>query len=1069
MILATLPKFNVKDVNISGGLASELTISNTDRSDGGRYACFASNSFGRDQMSVHLYVQEPPEFPRNVHVIEKGSRLVKLGWLLSPDGNSPITKYTVEYKTESDLWHDNMLQLSVSGSQANALVTGLRPATTYHFRLFAENQLGRSQPSDVLDVTTDGEAPGGAPRNVQVEATSSTELQVTWEAPESQLWNGDILGYHVGYKEQRVSADQYQYRSVENRLDISSLQRGEFILTDLMKFTSYSIVLQAYNALGPGPATQEIVASTLEDVPSAPPSSVACTALTSQSLQVSWDPPPHAQLHGLLKGYKLLWENTQQWETSSKPETKITTGLTVVVHGLEKHNNYSIQVLAFTRVGDGVPSTPLFCMTEEDVPEAPAGIKTVVSSGTSIIVSWLPPLHSNGIITTYNLQIRILSGAGQEAKMFRRSVPPQSTSYEAEGLLKRVRYEFVVAAVTRVGEGPSSDPVSMSPSTEVKAAIYSFGILIVVPWKQETRLPCRHVGKPDPRVNWKQWGQPLKLSARLKVAGDGALVVTDLRRDDSGNFSCHVENRHGSDHITHKLIVQVPPSAPLVHSTGSTTNSMTVQWKQGDDGGAPIRGFVLHYKEDQGEWEEVKISRLESSYVLDKLLCGTSYQMYVTALNSIGMGPPSETVVTTTDGGKPGHVPPIDHFLHINSTFVTLFLGDWADGGCPILYFEVEYKTPEQEYWTSASNNLQMQKSFTLNGLIPGTEYHLLVKAHNNAGAVTAEYRFQTLNKLGEVDGPLQRSGGSLHVSQTAAVLDNKQNMEQREQYYATVRKPLRSPVREMATLERIPEYSEDIYPYATFELNESASGETRCTSAAPIPVSITPSGPTQLHTFVYHDPRLSAADTLQVRRESDSEHYSKVRGARSRRKSKSFKSESEEYDSLGSDSDTEQGTSSRTESSNHLDDPGHPPAPSPHPLPSKDRPSSHRARGHNFVFRGPESSTSTEPSPTFERKSFPRRARSKMLQLARYSLETSISKSCGGPRVCGSPRFKPRRGSRDSSSIMAAQLDPPSGFSDALELSEAECDLDPSRRAKRHHRSPNHSNFGIRDFTIAV
>ncbi|CAG2057789.1 unnamed protein product [Timema podura] len=343
---------------------------------------------------------------------------------------------------------------------------------------------------------------------------------------------------------------------------------------------------------------------------------------------------------------------------------------------------------------------------------------------------------------------------------------------------------------------------------------------------------------------------------------------------------------------------------------------MTVQWKQGDDGGAPIRGFVLHYKEDQGEWEEVKISRLESSYVLDKLLCGTSYQMYVTALNSIGMGPPSETVVTTTDGGKPGHVPPIDHFLHINSTFVTLFLGDWADGGCPILYFEVEYKTPEQEYWTSASNNLQMQKSFTLNGLIPGTEYHLLVKAHNNAGAVTAEYRFQTLNKLGgtvspswkrsgssgdvtfylepkliiplvvsivavllacfavyyclnrQVDGPLQRSGGSLHVSQTAAVLDNKQNMEQREQYYATVRKPLRSPVREMATLERIPEYSEDIYPYATFELNESASGETRCTSAAPIPVSITPSGPTQLHTFVYHDPRLSAADTLQVRRE---------------------------------------------------------------------------------------------------------------------------------------------------------------------------------------------------------
>lgn len=53
-----------------------------------------------------------------------------------------------------------------------------------------------------------------------------------------------------------------------------------------------------------------------------------------------------------------------------------------------------------------------------------------------------------------------------------------------------------------------------------------------------------------------------------------------------------------------------------------------------------------------------------------------------------------------------------------------------------------------------------------------------------------------------------------------------------------------------------VTEYSEDIYPYATFQLKESvpAGGDSRCDSAAP------------LQTFVYHDPRLSAADTLQLR-----------------------------------------------------------------------------------------------------------------------------------------------------------------------------------------------------------
>lgn len=41
------------------------------------------------------------------------------------------------------------------------------------------------------------------------------------------------------------------------------------------------------------------------------------------------------------------------------------------------------------------------------------------------------------------------------------------------------------------------------------------------------------------------------------------------------------------------------------------------------------------------------------------------------------------------------------------------------------------------------------------------------------------------------------------HVSMA---MDNKQNMEQRElQYYATVRKPMPSPIRDISTLERIP------------------------------------------------------------------------------------------------------------------------------------------------------------------------------------------------------------------------------------------------------------------------
>lgn len=200
-------------------------------------------------------------------------------------------------------------------------------------------------------------------------------------------------------------------------------------------------------------------------MPSSPPQDIRCTALSSQSLQVSWDAPPDSSLNGILKGYKVIWENMDGLTEYTKPETKITSALTVVIQSLGKYTNYSVQVLAATRAGDGVPSKPRYCVTEEDLPEVPAGVKAVVSSATSIIVSWQPPLRSNGNITSYNLHIR---GVGPEGKWYRQALAAHQTSYQAENLHKRNQYEFSIAAVTSVGEGPQTQAITVSPSSEGK-------------------------------------------------------------------------------------------------------------------------------------------------------------------------------------------------------------------------------------------------------------------------------------------------------------------------------------------------------------------------------------------------------------------------------------------------------------------------------------------------------------------------------------------------------------------------------------------------------------------------
>ncbi|VVC97976.1 unnamed protein product, partial [Leptidea sinapis] len=80
-------------------------------------------------------------------------------------------------------------------------VQNLQPATSYHLRIIAENRLGQSEPSQLVQVTTTEEVPSGPPQEVRVEAKSSTELIVSWDPPIKDLWNGNILGYYVGFQE----------------------------------------------------------------------------------------------------------------------------------------------------------------------------------------------------------------------------------------------------------------------------------------------------------------------------------------------------------------------------------------------------------------------------------------------------------------------------------------------------------------------------------------------------------------------------------------------------------------------------------------------------------------------------------------------------------------------------------------------------------------------------------------------------------------------------------------------------------------------------------------------------
>ncbi|XP_032663875.1 Down syndrome cell adhesion molecule-like protein Dscam2 isoform X5 [Odontomachus brunneus] len=1198
----------------SGRFTTELRIVQASHMDRGDYVCVAANAYGHAKATIHLLVQEPPDFPRNLHVAEQGSRSILLAWSSpasdrdSSHTSSPIANYIVQYKEAQDVWHEHNTQKLVSGDNTVALVSPLKPATTYHFRVLAENHLGTSAPSDILHVSikhcrknqrqrhvhthmytyththtyvhtytrtharariynthaqsmiekekekkdsfchtshsrnnaptgglfsfhvyrgvsefskqvqTEGEVPGGPPRHVSVEPLGPQQLKITWQPPDRSLWNGELLGYTIGYT--NLGGDDQSTNTTRVGITGNGDGSHDYRLTGLRKYTKYSIVVKAFNSKGDGPGSEAVIAHTYEDVPSAPPQNVACTALTGQNIQVTWKPPPSDKVHGVVQGYKLLYEAASGAASESQAgrETKISHTLITVLHALSPYTNYTVQVLAYTRAGEGVSSNPVSCTTEETVPDAPERVKAVVSGENAVVVSWLPPRRPNGLLTKYTVYIRVLD-QGQEVKISKSILPAQSLHHEATGLKLHESYEAWVTASTKVGQGSSTPVIKFQPSANVPAAIISFGMSIVVPWRVDVNMACLVVGDPKPSVEWRR--ADMKLQQKSNVGPDNTLTLRNVQRNHEDNYSCHAKNSLGTDEITYTLHIQVPPTSPTLLATGTTTDAIQLQWKQGDNGGAPIKGFLLAYRREFAEWEEVMLDRRASTHLLEGLRCGTRYQFTLAAFNRIGSGSASDIQTAKTNGSKPVP-PPKHHFVRTNQTFVTLELAAWQDGGCPLTYFVVEYRRLPGD-WLLVSNNVPPQSKFPIVDLESGTSYELRVTAYNNAGSTQAEYLFSTLstngnNRLHE-DHPQESETTPLYLdahvlapsvisvlavilavagvcfclkthpegsrgandpsSQTQAALDNKHNMEQREQYYATVRKPgQQSPCRE-----------ENL-------------------SANPM-----------RQAFFYE-----RSETMLQGAQCDVDQYTKVRG-RARRKSKSFKSESEEYDTLGSDSDTEVGTSSRTESSNHLDDSGPTSimarSPGPNSVNQREQRLAlvQRPVHHNVLYHTHESSTSTEPSPISERKTFPRlekqRSRSAITDVAidgripgilRPVLKLSESGMHSYSRGA-SPSRPVRPGSYDrlekeppsgrksveslclleepagtfrmmrrdddwGSELSTLELKPPSGFTDVHETSEAECDIDMKLKLQRK-RTGLHSNNSLskspKDFTITV
>ncbi|CAG9789295.1 unnamed protein product [Diatraea saccharalis] len=643
------PLMSISETRSAEGLRSELVIERADRRDSGVYRCQATNPYGRSDHFVHLAVQEPPEPPSGFRVKETSSRSVVLQWRRPYDGNSPVLGYVVQYRKHdsntADSWRDAFTQnVSVAMHQVDAYaetegatISGLEPATAYLVRARTLTAQFASAHTRALLAVTLHEPPARSPLSLRASAPRPSTIELVWQAPPPSSWNGELLGYTVWW-----------WPSADGTLAGGSTVGMEFA-TVRGQVTKYTIEsLEHYTR-----------------------------AVSPQSLKVEWSPPPAHVHRGALLGYKLLYrpEYTADWlewelrtvggtNTGVGAEVKRVAGVETLLLALKPHTNYTIQALAYTAAGDGVPANPIHCTTQQDAPGPPAAVKVVATSVTSLAVSWLPPTRPNGPILYYTVFYRELGRISWQRNKFNRDRPPQTTTVQPEdsdqavglggstelrSLSEGSTYEAWVAAHSAAGEGELSAPQPATTTSRAGARLLSFGVWARVQCGHPLRLVCAWRGEPTPRARWLRGDRPVTHDPRTHLTPHGHLSIHEVDGTTSGNYTCSARNAFGSEEVTYRVECAAPPSAPTLNLDHAAHKEARLTWKTTHHPAAPPHGFTIWWvriRDDTGEGVEPanlrdEERRLEAggeavSVVLRALACGATYSVKAVAHSRAG-------------------------------------------------------------------------------------------------------------------------------------------------------------------------------------------------------------------------------------------------------------------------------------------------------------------------------------------------------------------------------------------------------------------------------------------------
>ncbi|XP_023267335.1 receptor-type tyrosine-protein phosphatase S-like isoform X3 [Seriola lalandi dorsalis] len=527
-----------------------LQIENSEETDQGKYECVATNSQGvRYSSPANLYVRElregatdtlrrvPPRFsilPSNHEIMPGGSVNITCVAVGSP---MPYVKWMLG---SEDLTPEDEMPIGRNVLELN----GVRESANY--TCVAMSSLGIIEATAQVLVKTLPKPPG----TPIVTETTATSVTITWDSG-----NPDPVSYYI---------IQYRAKGPDSKYEtVDSITTTRYSIGGLYPNTEYEIRVSAFNSIGQGPPSTRVEARTGEQAPASPPRNVQAHIISQNTVMVRWEEPEEP--NGQVKGYRVYYtmdpsRPMNEWQIHNVQDSVITT-----IQSLVTSETYTIQVLAFTSVGDGPFSDPVHVKVMPGVPGQPGKFKVGKVTDTSIELTWEPAYTKEGIVN-YELLYKPVKFGSLEKLTF----GPRN-SYTVEGLKANTEYSFSLAAISNKGIGAFTNELVQRTSQANVPRNFSVNLAtrtsVLLTWEfPESSNPYRFT------VEYNR--QKMEVDARLKKA-----VIPNLQADTSYDFKITAPegNMGGLRHrITAKTSPPITIRRPEIDHTRDTETTVTI-------------------------------------------------------------------------------------------------------------------------------------------------------------------------------------------------------------------------------------------------------------------------------------------------------------------------------------------------------------------------------------------------------------------------------------------------------------------------------------------------------------